>query len=122
MKLLFTADLHGHDKAFSDLATELINSFDLGVLGGDLMTYPSDEKLRLAKRQLESENVEVTDLYGPNNPQVVERALRLEFYDVLERRHLGRWQFPKRIPRRSAGRLWAHLHIRSRSEYIYRSV
>ena len=76
MKLLFTADLHGHDKAYSDFAQALKNSFALGVLGGDLMSYPSDAELRLAKRQLESENLEVADLNGTNNPHVVERALR----------------------------------------------
>lgn len=29
------------------------------------------------------------------------RILRLRFYDVEEKRHLRRWQFPKRVPRRS---------------------
>ena len=76
MKLLFTADLHGYDRAYSDFAQALKNSFALGVLGGDLMTYPSDEELKLAKRQLESENLEIADLKGANNPHVVERALR----------------------------------------------
>jgi Icc-related predicted phosphoesterase len=76
MNLLFTSDLHGYDKAYSDFVKTLKEgNFDLGVLGGDLMTFPSDEELKLAKRQLESEKAELTNRNGTNDPQVIERAL-----------------------------------------------
>jgi len=77
MKLLFASDLHGYDTAYLDFSNALKEgNFDLGVLGGDLMTFPSDEELKIAKGQLESEKTEVHNQNGSNDPKVVERALK----------------------------------------------
>lgn len=53
MKLLFTSDLHGLDSAyvrFSELLKEV--NYDIGVLGGDLMGYPSELEVESAKGDL----------------------------------------------------------------------
>jgi Icc-related predicted phosphoesterase len=46
MKLLFSSDLHGLDSAYYAFAAALKDGdYDLGVLGGDLMTYPSRSEI-----------------------------------------------------------------------------
>ena len=45
MRILFSSDLHGHIgayKRFSELLSE--EQFDLGILGGDLMSYSQDKE------------------------------------------------------------------------------
>ncbi|MGO9307647.1 MAG: metallophosphoesterase family protein [Spirochaetia bacterium] len=49
LRILFTSDLHGLDSAYERFATILAQPrFDLGVISGDLMTYPSAEEVRRA--------------------------------------------------------------------------
>jgi Icc-related predicted phosphoesterase len=49
MKLLFSSDLHGREEAYRDFAARLKEGdFDLGVLAGDLMSYPSAEAVETA--------------------------------------------------------------------------
>ena len=56
MRILFTSDLHGLDFAYERFATVLEKGkFNLGLLAGDLMTYPSSEELRCARAKLTRE-------------------------------------------------------------------
>ena len=59
MKLLFSSDLHGLDRAYLEFAAELKRGeYSLGVLGGDLMTYPSRSEIAEARIefQIKAEN------------------------------------------------------------------
>jgi Icc-related predicted phosphoesterase len=49
MKLLFTSDLHGREDAYARFS-ELLRSggYDVGVIAGDLMTYPSEKAIAKA--------------------------------------------------------------------------
>lgn len=54
MKLLFTSDLHGIDSAYLGFSMELSKGdYSLGVLGGDLMTYPSKFEIEQARIELQ---------------------------------------------------------------------
>jgi predicted protein tyrosine phosphatase len=44
------------------------------------------------------------------------KILRLRFYDAEEKRHLRRWQFPKRIPKRSDVRRAIRFYRRTRED------
>jgi Icc-related predicted phosphoesterase len=77
MKLLFTSDLHGLDKAFRSFSDRLsTGEFDLGVLAGDLMGFPSEEELEASKSQLldTSQNT-LSSTSAANVPEIVEHAL-----------------------------------------------
>lgn len=77
MKLLFTSDLHGLDEAYRSFSDRLSSrEFDLGVLAGDLMGFPSEEELESSKRQLlgTSQNTLNPTSLG-NVPEIVEHAL-----------------------------------------------
>lgn len=53
MKLLFSSDLHGLDRAYLEFAAMLKKGdYSLGVLGGDLMTYPSRSEIKEARIEL----------------------------------------------------------------------
>jgi Icc-related predicted phosphoesterase len=57
MKLLFTSDLHGLDTAYLEFAAELKKGdYSIGVLGGDLMTYPSRSEIEQARIGLKIKN------------------------------------------------------------------
>ena len=49
MKLLFTSDLHGREAAYTRFS-ELLQSggYEVGVIAGDLMTYPSEKAIEKA--------------------------------------------------------------------------
>lgn len=50
MKLLFSSDLHGSDAAYLAFAAALREGeYTLGVLAGDLMTYPSKSEIESAR-------------------------------------------------------------------------
>jgi Icc-related predicted phosphoesterase len=67
MKLLFISDLHGLDRAYLDFAEELKRGdYDLGVLGGDLMTYPSQSEIAEARMEF---RIEAEDNQGRKRPE-----------------------------------------------------
>jgi Icc-related predicted phosphoesterase len=76
MKLLFTSDLHGLDSAYIEFAGALKDGdFELGVLGGDLMTYPSRSEIELARIELHKTG-EIHKIQGGRPPlAVIEHAL-----------------------------------------------
>jgi len=76
MKLLLTSDLHGLDSAYLEFAAALKEGdYNLGALGGDLMTYPSRSEIEQARIQLQK-NGEVHQLQsGRLPPAVIEHAL-----------------------------------------------
>jgi Icc-related predicted phosphoesterase len=53
MNLLFTSDLHGLEPAYRDFSRRLKEgNYDVGVLAGDLMTFPSEADFESAKSGL----------------------------------------------------------------------
>jgi Icc-related predicted phosphoesterase len=53
MKLLFTSDLHGFEPAYREFAKRLTEgAYDVGVLAGDLMTFPSEADIESAQSEL----------------------------------------------------------------------
>ena len=83
MRLLFTSDLHGLDSAFVDFSRILKErKYDVGVLGGDLMGYPSEEDLQVAARDLGH-----SKQAARNHGEAVQRALlnKQEYYKGLLR-------------------------------------
>jgi Icc-related predicted phosphoesterase len=69
MKLLFSSDLHGLDSAYYAFAAALKDGdYDLGALGGDLMTYPSRSEIE--------QTGEIHQIQDGRPPQaVIEHAL-----------------------------------------------
>jgi len=77
MKILLTADLHGYDQAYQDFASTLMREdYDVGVLCGDLMTFPSESDLRRATKELQSGGMQVDASREATDPEVVQRALQ----------------------------------------------
>jgi Icc-related predicted phosphoesterase len=54
----------------------MLKHYDVGVLCGDLMTFPSEDDLRRARQKLESEGTEVRASDEATDPEVVQRALQ----------------------------------------------
>ena len=53
MKLLFSSDLHGLDSAYLKFAAALKEGdYNIGALGGDLMTFPSKSEIEQASNEL----------------------------------------------------------------------
>jgi len=53
MKLLFSSDLHGLDSAYLKFAAALKEGdYNIGALGGDLMTFPSKSEIERASNEL----------------------------------------------------------------------
>jgi Icc-related predicted phosphoesterase len=76
MKLLFSSDLHGLDTAYLEFAAVLKEGdYSLGLLGGDLMTYPSRSEIEQARIQLQ---IKEENHSGENHtkPSVIEFALQ----------------------------------------------
>lgn len=58
MNLLFTSDLHGLEPAYRDFSRRLREGeYDVGVLAGDLMTFPSEADFESAKSGLRRKGV-----------------------------------------------------------------
>jgi Icc-related predicted phosphoesterase len=79
MKLLFSSDLHGLDSACHAFAAALKDDdYDLGVLGGDLMTYPSRPEIEQAGVELQKTG-EIHQIQSECPPlAVIEHALLAE--------------------------------------------
>ena len=76
MKLLFSCDLHGLDTAYLEFAAELKRKdYSLGVLGGDLMTFPSRSEIAEARIEFQIKAGNHVDRkrpwHGPRPPLTV---------------------------------------------------
>jgi len=77
MKLLFTSDLHGYEPGYREFARRLKEGeFDVGVLAGDLMTFPSEADIESAKSELQRTGTVGPAREGEHDRRVELLALR----------------------------------------------
>lgn len=82
MKLLFTSDLHGLDSAYSDFSNILRKGdYEIGVIAGDLMTFPSDKEMEDASEKIERSSTNNSTSISESSNLIVQLALtRKEIY------------------------------------------
>jgi Icc-related predicted phosphoesterase len=78
MRLLFTADLHGLNAAYQRFAELLLSGgFDVGVLAGDLMGFPSDAEIEVSRNKLNQDPDESAAGRGDEEAdRIAEHALK----------------------------------------------
>ena len=76
MKLLFSSDLHGLEPGYRDFASGLKEGgFDVGVLAGDLMTYPSEAAVESAAAEIRQSDASGSVPEGEAARRAVQLAL-----------------------------------------------
>jgi Icc-related predicted phosphoesterase len=79
MRILLGADFHGLEAAFSSFGKILAGSpYGIGILAGDLMTYPSEDHFRAAQKRLSAEGSGVGGDPTQRDADAVAIALREE--------------------------------------------
>ena len=79
MKILITSDLHGLESAYDRFAVLLEEgNFDLGLVAGDLMAYPTPAELQTARGMLRRKGDAANTYAAPSLPEVLEHALQVK--------------------------------------------